>query len=256
MSAARAGAEAEGTQGTERGLLAHCHLSRAATTAAWPLRSRPPPTPARSFRAPPPRAVPPPFRRPSHAASHRASIIYVTSTPSPPPPSPLPLLPGLGWCARSSLLLLRSRGSSDVHKSRDIWQARPPRATLGSVPLPRERLATLAAQGSHCAKAGLHPQSPLPQRASCENVKASGTAPWESLRYLTPVVGSAVERCCEELEFGALLSRKDRAHFGLLFFTLHPLCWVLVFWLVRELEKQNVFLYSFFFFRKRQRVDL
>lgn len=57
---ARAGAEAEEAQETERGLLIHCHLGRDAATA-WSLRPPlPPPTPARSLPAPPPRVVPPP----------------------------------------------------------------------------------------------------------------------------------------------------------------------------------------------------
>lgn len=203
MSAARAGAEAEGAQGTERGLLAHCHLSRAVATAAWSLRPRPPPPSHPSPLLPSPSSSrgPSPSRSPSQAASHRASILYVTSTPSPPPPAPLPLLPGLGRCALSSLQLLRSRGFSDVHKSRDTWQARPPRATRGSVPPPRERPATLAARG---AKAGLHPQSPWHQRAPCKDVKAPETAPWES--WATARQSSALRwrDAAGKLEFGAL----------------------------------------------------
>lgn len=250
MSAARAGAEAEGARGTERGLLAHCHLGGAATTAAWSLRPRPPPPSHPSPLAPSPSSWrgPSPSRRPSRAASHRASIIYVTSTPSPPPPSPLLPLPGLGRCALSSLQLLRSRGFSAAHKSRDTWRARPPRAARGSVPLPRERPATLAAHG---AKAGLHPPS-LPQ--GCPGVR---DRPLGKLR-----LPHASRRLCggEMLRGARSLGRSEaerREQFGLLSLPFHPPCRVLVLPLVRELGKQSASLCSsWFFFRKRQSVDL
>lgn len=87
MSVARAGAQAKEAQEIERVLLAHCHLSRAAAAAAWSLR---PPAPAPFHPSPLPPSPsssrgPSPSRSPSLEACHRASIIYVTSTPSPPP---------------------------------------------------------------------------------------------------------------------------------------------------------------------------
>lgn len=52
VSSEGTGAEAEEAQETERGLLAHCHLSRATAAAAWSLRPQPspplPPQPAPS----------------------------------------------------------------------------------------------------------------------------------------------------------------------------------------------------------------
>lgn len=203
MSAARAGAEAEGAQGTERGRLAHCHLSRAGATAAWSLRPRPPPPshPGPLVPSPSSSRGPSPSRSPSQAASHRASIIYVTSTPSPPPPSPLPLLPGLGRCALSSLQLLRSRGFSDVHKSRDTWQARPPRATPGSLPLPRERPATLAAHG---AKAGLHRRAPCTSEPPARMLRRPRLPPGKAWATARQSAALRWRDAAGNLEFGAL----------------------------------------------------
>lgn len=146
MSAGRTGAEAEEAQETERGLLAHCHLGRAAAAAAWSLRPRPPPPSHPSPLPPSPSSSRGPSlsRSPSLEASHRAGIIYVTSTPGPPRSCPSP---GWGGAHQARSSCSASRGSSDVHKSRDTWQAWPRRATVGLAPLARERPKTSGCPG-------------------------------------------------------------------------------------------------------------
>lgn len=145
VSAEGTGAEAEEAPETERGLLAHCHLSRAAA-AAWSLRPQPPPPSHPSPLPPSPSSSRGPSlsRSPSLEASHRAGIIYVTSTPSPPPSLPAPAPPQAGAVRTKRALAAPGAAAraSDVHKSRDTWQARPRRATVGLALLPRERPAT------------------------------------------------------------------------------------------------------------------
>lgn len=129
-------------QETERGLLTHCHLGRAAATA-WSLRPRPPPPshPGLPPLSPPPCAGPSSSSRSPQPGglSHWASIIYVTSTPEPSSlPAPAPPRAG-AVRAQSALQLLLELPPCDVHKSRDTWQSRLPRATEGSAAFPPER---------------------------------------------------------------------------------------------------------------------
>lgn len=144
MSAEGTGAEAEEAQETERGLLAHCHLSRAAPLPGHFVPSpRPPSHPSPLPPSPSSSRGPSLSRSPSLEASHRAGIIYVTSTPSPPPSLPAPAPPQAGAVRTKRALAAPGAAAraSDVHKSRDTWQARPRRATVGLAFLPRERPA-------------------------------------------------------------------------------------------------------------------
>lgn len=205
-SAAREGAEAEEARETRRGLLAHCHLSRAAATAAaWSLRPRPPPPAPPSPLPPSPSSSrgPSPSRSPSLEASHWASILYVTSTPSPPP-SRARSSPGWGGAHRARSSCSWSYRSSDVHKSRDTWQALPPRATVGSAPLPQERLATPGRSGSYDAKAGVRrPCSPSAPESFLDGCWGVGDCPGGNSGNPTLAGCSPMERCCGKLEVSA-----------------------------------------------------